>query len=510
MSREYESPGIGYSESEELTSRSEVNRPVIAVIGGATKGPTDVTEVRTSKALRSRFGSAVNNDYAVLGADYILEDKCVVLFKRILGKDASQGAAGAETDKFTFKVREYDSSLEGAIISLTFNAETKTVDYTLKQGTQIIEVYKKLSYDASHSKYLPKFLESVGSKLIATDNTAVTEPADANLTIRGVNNGIESIVAQDYIDALGYFGNADENEASLIIIPGVTDTEVQKACMKLVAERGDLMYIPDIPFGTTAQSALAFVNAVDEETGSIQFNHANVAVYGPWVLVNDVVRKVNVWMPPSVVATRVMVQSDNRMGGCWFAAAGFSDGGDGKGGRGIVPRAIRCEYQLTKEDRDSWQGSGNILNPIVYFKGLGIAVFGNRTSLRTEEYEDESFYTSVNIRRMANYIKRLIINVSLKKLFDPNDPITWASWKVELSPKLKTIKDGRGIEDYKVVMDETTVSADDIKNQQAPGIVYIKPIRALEYIPINFIATESSIIFEDETSADNEEVYVNE
>lgn len=510
MSREYDSPGVGYDESEEYTSRSEVYSPVVAIVGGATKGPLEVTEVKTQKKFRSIFGSPVDSDYAAFGADYILEDKCVVLFKRVLGKDASQGSAGEETDKFTFKVRDYDSSLEGAVVSLTFDKENKKVDYILKKGSKTIEVFKNLSYESGNSKYLPKFLESVNSKLIATENTEVSDFNDVNLTIRGVDNGISSLAPEDYIEAAGYFGNVDETEASIIIVPGIVDSDVQKEYQALSRERGDMMYIPDIPLGTTPQTALNFINAVDSETSLAQFDNEFACAFGPWIKVNDITRKVNVWTPPSIIAARVMVQSDNRAGGCWFAAAGFSDNGDGKGGRGVVPHAVECEYALKKEDRDAWQGNGNVLNPIVNFKGLGIAVFGNRTTLRTGEYEEESFYTSINIRRMANYIKRLIINVSLKKLFDPNDPLTWSSWKVELSPHLKRIKDGRGISDYKVIMDETTVTEEDIKKHQAPGIVYIKPIKALEWIPIHFIATESSVIFEGEEDADKEEVYVSE
>lgn len=510
MSRDYESPGVGYDESEEYVSRSEVYRPVVAVVGGATRGPVDVTEVKTQKKLKSIFGGSVDSDLAVWGADYILEDKCVVLFKRVMGKDASQGQAGAETDKFTFKSRYYDSSLEGAIVSLTFNTESKKVTYILKQGNKTLESYRNLSYEKSDSKYLPKFLESIGSRLIATENEEVTEINDVNLTLRGVDDGISSLVAEDYINAKGYFGNVDETEASIIIVPGVSDSKVQKEYQALSKERGDMLFLPDIPFGTTPQTALTFINAVDTDSSLAQFNNAQAAAYGPWVKVNDISRQVNVWTPPSVIAARVMVQSDNISGGCWFAAAGFSDGKGAQGkGRGVVPHAVAVEYALTKEDRDLWQGNGNVLNPIVYFKGLGIAVFGNRTTLRTDEYEEESFYTSVNIRRMANYIKRLIVNISLKKLFDPNDPLTWSSWKVELSPKLKAIKDGRGISDYKIIMDETTVTPDDIKKQQAPGIVYIKPIRALEWIPIHFIATENSVIFEDE-ERNEEEVYVSE
>lgn len=511
MARDYESPGVGYEEQEEYGSRSEVYNPIIAIVGGATKGnPSEVVEVKSCKKLKSLFGKATDNSYAVAAADYILEEKCVVLFKRVLGSDKNKGSAGTEAeDLFTFKSRDYDSNLEGAIIALKFDKESKKVNYSLKVNGKVVESYNNLSYEKNNSKYLPKFLLMMNSPLEVGVHDTVVDPKDANLTLRGVDDGIASIKPEDYIAAAGEFGNVDDTEMGLIIVPGVTDSKVQKEYEDLARERGDVMYIPDIPFGTNPNTALAFSNAVDSDSSQTKFNNAEVCMFGPWVKVTDVSRKEDVWMPPSVIAARVFTQSDNKAGGCWFAAAGFGSAEtDGKG-RGVVPRAVACEYILTKEDRDSWLGSGNVLNPIVKFKGLGIALFGNRTTLRTEEYEDESFYTSINIRRMANYIKRIIIKISLKRLFDPNDPLTWAAWKTELNPELKKIKDGRGIEDYKIVMDETTVTEDDIKKQQAPGYVYIKPIRALEWIPIKFIATDNSVIFEDENTGD-EEVYVSE
>ena len=197
------------------------------------------------------------------------------------------------------------------------------------------------------------------------------------------------------------------------------------------------------------------------------------------------------WAPPSVVATAVMVNSDSISGGCYVAAAGFSEG------RGVVPHAIECEYELTKDQRDAWLGNGNVLNPIAHFKGLGIAVFGNKTTKRTPEYADESVFCSMNIRRMANYVRQLVIQVSMTELFNPNDSLTWASWKAKLNPLLKAIKDNRGIEDYKIVMDETTVTEDDVRMGKAPAIIYVKPLRALEFIAVTFAVTENGVIFTD-------------
>lgn len=496
MAREYLSPGVSYKETEELYSSSTTTKPIIAIIGGATKGPTDVVEVRSTRQMRALYGEATDKDLAVFAANYILEDPCLVLFKRVMGKDAKKATAGSDASMFKFEAKEYDSTLNGATISLKFDTTKKSVDYTLKLGEKVIETYVNLSYEKDSAKYLPKFLETLGSRLVATEVEEFEgEPADVVLTIRDGNDGIDSLVASDYIAAAEEFSNIDETEVHIIIVPGVSDSEVHVAYANLAKERGDCMYFPDIPFGTTPATANVFVNALDDTTSLTRFDNEWVAFFGPWYKVTDITRSKNIWAAPSIIAASVVVQSDNISGGCWSAAAGFSDG------RGVVKHAVEPEYQLTKEQRDLWQGNGNVLNPIVYFKGLGHVVFGNRTTKRTPEYAEESVYCSLNIRRMANYIKRLVIRVSLSELFNPNDTLTWASWKAKLNPLLKAIKDGRGLEDYKIVMDETTVTEEDVRAGQAPGIIYVKPVRTLEFIPITFAVTENSVIF-----TENEEV----
>lgn len=549
--REYDSPGMSYEETEEHVARSAVYNPIIGIVGGATKGPRSLIEIKNSKKLKATYGSPVETDFAVYGADYIIEEKCVILFQRVMGKDASQGQAGTPgTDRFIFKTRDYDSSLEGARISLKYNKEKETVDYQLvyANGTEV-ENYKNLPLDPTANRYLPRFLDTMNSPLVAHEDfpeeeekpetsdpgtsgsgegTEPPEPTenaegevevfsarasvvddrmkDVVLTMRGVDDGIKSLAPEDYIKASGAFTNLDSVNVDMLIVPGVTDSTVQAAYEAVARDRGDCEFIPDIPFGTNPKTALEFVNSVDGDT-SYKFDEQQVSVYGPWVKINDITRKKSVWTPPSIIVARVTAQSDRISKGCWFAVAGFGGGSDSNGGydgRGIVPRAIECEYALTKEDRDLWQGGSNVLNPIVYFIGKGTVLFGNKTTKRTEEYAEESFFCSRNIRRMANYVRRVVLDESLKELFNPNDPLTWASWKTRINPYMKRIKDGRGIEAYKIVMDETTVTEEDIRNHQAPAIIYVKPIGALEFIKIKFAVTDNNVIFQDEEEGDEE------
>lgn len=315
---------------------------------------------------------------------------------------------------------------------------------------------------------------------------------DTILTIRGSNNGIDSITADDYMNAVDDFSNPEVISVSTLIIPGISDINVIKHTVEMVETRGDAMYIPDVPFGLDAQGILDFVNS-PEQNDNWKFESIFTAVYGPWVKVQNTAKTKQYWMPPSAIVGRVFCQSDNVSAGPWIAAAGF-----GKN-RGVVKDAVGIEFNLTKGERDQWQGNGNVVNPISFFMGMGIAVFGNKTCKRVYEYDEVTPFTEVHIRRLANYVKSQIINISLTELFNPNDSSTWSTWTMKVEDVLEDIKIKDGLEKYRVFMDDSTVSPDDIANGQAPGMIYIKPIHALEYIEITFVVTENDVEFGEET-----------
>jgi hypothetical protein len=52
-----------------------------------------------------------------------------------------------------------------------------------------------------------------------------------------------------------------------------------------------------------------------------------------------------------------------------------------------------------------------------------------------------------------------------------------------------------GLYDYKIVMDESTVTTDDINHLRCPGKVYIAPTRTAEFFDIDFIITDAGAEF---------------
>ena len=190
----------------------------------------------------------------------------------------------------------------------------------------------------------------------------------------------------------------------------------------------------------------------------------------------------------SLIMSRQMAYTDNKKE-CWFAPAGFGDS------KGIINDAVSVNCNLTKALRKELYELR--VNPVVNFVGQGIVLYGNKTFKLVNAYEQESMYSQISVRRLVNYIRKLVVYISIKTVFDPNDTITWKNWENSVNPKLREIQDNRGIEAYKVVMDRTTISDEDILNGRAPASIWVKPIGAIEYIPVNFVLTAESAIFEE-------------
>jgi phage tail sheath protein FI len=163
----------------------------------------------------------------------------------------------------------------------------------------------------------------------------------------------------------------------------------------------------------------------------------------------------------------------------WFAPAGLK--------RGLLKLSLETEVNLGKEDTDLLYGNGNVINPIVNYKGKGIVIWGQRTATREASAVDR-----INVRRMMMQVRKTVEESTAYFVFDPNDETTWRSWKNQISPYLDTIVVGRGFREYKIVMDETTVTDEARDRNEMPGIVYIKPTKTAEFIPIDFVLVAQS------------------
>lgn len=164
----------------------------------------------------------------------------------------------------------------------------------------------------------------------------------------------------------------------------------------------------------------------------------------------------------------------------WFSPAGFN--------RGQLRGVTKLALNPTQLERDDLYKER--INPIVSFPGQGIVLFGDKTALKKA-----SAFDRINVRRLFNIIERSIKQYAKSQLFEINDEFTRSAFVASVEPFLRDIRGRRGITDYRIVCDATNNTAAVIDGNQFVGDIYIKPIKSINYISLNFIATRSGVSF---------------
>jgi hypothetical protein len=103
----------------------------------------------------------------------------------------------------------------------------------------------------------------------------------------------------------------------------------------------------------------------------------------------------------------------------------------------------------------------------------------------------------INVRRLVIFLKKEISRIAANVLFEPNVQTTWNRFATPTTDLLEEVKTGLGISDYRVVLDETTTTAEEIDRNMMYAKLFIKPVYAIEFIGIDFVITNTGASFDD-------------
>ena len=187
------------------------------------------------------------------------------------------------------------------------------------------------------------------------------------------------------------------------------------------------------------------------------------------------------------------MMENNQTKNVWDACAG-TDGGS--------LDILGLEYNMDKNDREILKTAN--VNPIIYTNSRGYIIMGDNTGLRVRRPMNPEPGASLSVRRLVNYIKKVITALSIDYCFKTNDSFTWDEFKLQVNPFLRNIKDNRGLYDYRIVLDETTVTAEKIDALEMPAILKLKPTRKAEVIDLGFTLYPYGVSFNTDTTEDSE------
>jgi len=286
-------------------------------------------------------------------------------------------------------------------------------------------------------------------------------------------------------------------EYNLLSLPGVVNPNLNRKMVNMCEKRGDALAVIDLDGGYTpdtenTNSRASRVGDVDTVIGnkkdSLEINSSYGCTYYPWVQIRDTINGAVLWAPPSVVAIGAMSYSEANSH-LWFAPAGFTRGGLSANRAGGVP-VVGIEERLTSRQRDELYETN--INPIATFPAEGIVIFGQKTLQLNPSALDR-----INVRRLVIFLKKQISRFAATILFDQNVQTTWNRFKGKVEPFLADVKAGLGITEYKLILDESTTTPDLIDRNILYAKIFVKPARAIEYIAIDFIITDSGAAFGD-------------
>ncbi len=285
---------------------------------------------------------------------------------------------------------------------------------------------------------------------------------------------------------------------NVLAIPGIRDPFVTDFVKDRIEEYGRALFLMDIQ-QYDSDNIRVFVDSRGVESGrpdvdvtSSTFNVREVnssytASYFPDVKVLDSgdddeaalnSRRV-IKVPPSIVALGALAKTDNETHP-WFAPAGFS--------RGALESITSIDVRLNAADRDTLYEAK--INPIANFPNKQFVIFGQKTSQLARTALDR-----VNVRRLVLEVKRRIGLIAQSLLFEQNNDITRQNFIASATSQLASIQINQGIEDFRVVMDGTNNTAEDVDNNRLNGKIVIVPTRAVEFIAIDFVITNSGVEF---------------
>jgi hypothetical protein len=146
--------------------------------------------------------------------------------------------------------------------------------------------------------------------------------------------------------------------------------------------------------------------------------------------------------------------------------------------RGVVSGAgvSGVEYAFDKSDRDVLEPFG--INPIVFQRGVGLTILGNKTAQQSVQ----SALSSAHVREVLIYIQEGIANILKDYVFEFNTAQTRLEIKTLADSFLESVKADFGVYDYKNVMDTSNNTNEVIDANMGIIDTYVEPVKGLEIV----------------------------
>jgi len=281
--------------------------------------------------------------------------------------------------------------------------------------------------------------------------------------------------------AIDILAEKSDVDIQVLTTPGMRTAGITDYAIDKTEDRFDALYIVDMASFDNDQKVVKsdsqyvnVTNTVNEFAGR-NLDTSFAAAYFPDIVIQD--GEFNVVVPPSVGVLGALSLND-AVSHPWFAPAGQA--------RGALSTVVETAVKLNRSNMDVLYEAD--INPITSFPNQGntVMIYGQKTLLQAQSALDR-----VNVRRLLIDIRRKVRNVSNTILFEPNREATLARFSSLVNPILGRIQQQQGLDRFKVVIDTTTTTQQDIENNTIRGKIFLQPTRSIEFISLDFVVTNA-------------------
>lgn len=416
----------------------------------------------------------------------------------------SGGTAFSAGDKFTFSIAyapiaDSGNTGNGKFVSLVADELTvpETITVTFVSGTAynvsgtVSGISSPGVVNSPYDNNRINFTVVQGTTpFVAGDEFTITPQSVTVSAPLGANDAAKRVAIVTALQA-SIRSNTDVRsnlyEFNLIACPGYPETADEMIALSIDVKE-EAMVVADTPCDKTPEQVAQWALTSERSTS------INAAYYYPWGLTSNLDGR-NVLGAPSGIALRTIAFSDNQAY-VWTAPAGVNRGvvsGVSKVGyvSGTLGTATTfVEANLNDGQRDNLYEYDKNLNPIVFFPGRGILVWGQKTSAPAASALDR-----INVIRLVMYLRRVLRKGAMPFVFEPNDQITRDNLKAAADGLLNDVLAKRGLYDFATLCDSSNNTATRIDRNELWLDIAIKPVKAAEflYIPIRVVSTGADI-----------------
>ncbi len=402
------------------------------------------------------------------------------------------GAVVAFTDGSEYK-ENVITGIDGDMISLKEPFDDSVVDTSLvpKKIISTLEVNIEIAYDGQIEKYdFVSLNENTSdyitarlakSELVAVRVALPDEAVSAYELFTGNKQGAEVLInlfggsngSSDALSAGDFIGEdrgpgnrtgiqafIDNNDVSIMAVPGVTDPNVQMSLVSHCENLGSRFAILDIPKDIKSVNDILNHRSI--------FDTASAAMYHPWVKVYDPLTKNTSAVPPSGSIAGIYARTDNTRG-VWKAPANE-----------VVSACVGLDCVYTTGEQDLLNPKG--VNLIRSFPGQGIKVWGART------LSSNGLWKYINVKRLFIFLEESIKANTSWVVFEPNDQVLWLRVRRTVEVFLSGLwRNGAfaGASEsdaFFVDIGPNTMSKDDIDNGRLICVIGVAPVKPAEFV----------------------------